>query len=177
MHRFGTLLSCWVHERKHRMVKAYAQDLRSNTNREYSILSDVTCQHLTDMDAPQKFNMDAKIMPPSRIVNAALAAQIRNGCADLPAHGDIVTSRRARVSCHEICHIRDVAIVRTADRRYGVAEIWCFLRAMASNEPWLLIGLSSRQSACRVQCGLRSQMSMPGLCRLPIFALRSLTGG
>ena len=47
--RFKRLLSCWVHERKHKMVKHYAQNIYNTRVYERSILSEVTSHHLANL--------------------------------------------------------------------------------------------------------------------------------
>ena len=44
--KFQLLLSCWVHERKHRIVKRYAQDVQNTVNYERSILLQVVSHDL-----------------------------------------------------------------------------------------------------------------------------------
>ena len=41
LRRFGTLVSCFVHERKHRMVKRYCNDMRNTSTFEWSVLAEV----------------------------------------------------------------------------------------------------------------------------------------
>ena len=40
--RFGLLLTCWVHERKHRMVKRFTIDLQNTRKYETSLLSETS---------------------------------------------------------------------------------------------------------------------------------------
>jgi hypothetical protein len=40
LRRFGTLVSCFVHERKHKMVKRYCNDMRNTSSFEWSVLAE-----------------------------------------------------------------------------------------------------------------------------------------
>ena len=40
LRHFGTLVSCYVHERKHRMLKRYCNDIRNTTVFEHSVLAE-----------------------------------------------------------------------------------------------------------------------------------------
>ena len=42
--RFGMLVACYVHERKHKMVKRYLNDLRNTISFEHSVLAEVNTQ-------------------------------------------------------------------------------------------------------------------------------------
>ena len=53
--RFGTLISCFVHERKHKLLKRYCEDLRNTLEFERSIMANVTCHHLTELMSDTAF--------------------------------------------------------------------------------------------------------------------------
>ena len=44
LHRWGMLLSCFVHERKHRMIKRYANQIFNSTGFDQSVLAEVRNQ-------------------------------------------------------------------------------------------------------------------------------------
>ena len=41
LEKFGTLVACYVHERKHKMLKRYCTDIRNTTVFEHSVLAEV----------------------------------------------------------------------------------------------------------------------------------------
>ena len=53
---FGLLLTCWVHERKHKMVKRYSDQVRNTKTYEKSVLSEVICHHIAELTNPAKFD-------------------------------------------------------------------------------------------------------------------------
>ena len=46
LHLHRTLVSCWVHERKHKMLKRYCQDVSNTIIFEESVLGEVSAHHL-----------------------------------------------------------------------------------------------------------------------------------
>ena len=46
--RAGRLLSCWVHERKHRLVKRFVKDHLNTAGYERSLMLQLTAQHISD---------------------------------------------------------------------------------------------------------------------------------
>ena len=55
--RFGLLLSCFVHERKHRVVKRYANHILNTIVFERSVLSEMISDHCAKLDMPGLFHM------------------------------------------------------------------------------------------------------------------------
>ena len=51
LQRLGMLLSCFVHERRHRMLKRYADDVKNTRGYERTLLSEITCHHLASLKA------------------------------------------------------------------------------------------------------------------------------
>ena len=46
--RAGRLLSCWVHERKHRLIKHFVKDHHFTGGYERSLMLSITAQHISD---------------------------------------------------------------------------------------------------------------------------------
>ena len=104
----GVLLSCFVHERKHRIVKRFQDGHRNTLSMEEGVLADATLQHLYEMRDPMKFDRSERLMPPIADCKQKAADRIRRIVPTL--QGPITTSRRARVTEHEVCHVRDVVL-------------------------------------------------------------------
>ena len=116
--RFATLLSCWVHERKHKMVKRFCNEQRNTERYEASTLSEVTCQHLAALKHKAKFDYRVMLCPPSRDMGPRLASRLREEL-HLPDGLALATSKRGRISEFEVISIRDVVLYTN-----GVA--WAF---------------------------------------------------
>jgi hypothetical protein len=50
--RFGFLPTCWVHERKHKLVKRYSNDIRNTITFEKSVLTQILCHELHSLQQP-----------------------------------------------------------------------------------------------------------------------------
>ena len=61
---FGTLISCFVHERKHRMVKRYANEICNTRSFEISVLNECTCHHLSHLAESSTFDFSIGLLNP-----------------------------------------------------------------------------------------------------------------
>jgi hypothetical protein len=137
---FGMLLTCWVHERKHKMVKRYSDQVRNTKIFEKSILSEVICHHLSELERESKFDLRPGLVEPTRKAPRKLVNFLRS-ILDLPHDGiEYKTSSKARVSKFEVCHRRDVALLRTlAPAQFTCCEIWSF--AQCNDEPMAIVSI------------------------------------
>jgi hypothetical protein len=63
--RCGVLLSCWVHERKHEMVKEFAEFMRNTQVYERGVVSKAVCKQLHVMRHPSAFREGAGLVKPT----------------------------------------------------------------------------------------------------------------
>ena len=129
LRKFGMLLTCWVHERKHKMVKRYTNNQRNTRHYERSILSEVTCQHLHDIANVMTFNLDVGLKTPVYKCPDDMSNAVRG---ELGLCDDVLctTSKTARVSKFEVVHTNDVVVFRLQDR-FQVGQINCLVSAGA----------------------------------------------
>jgi hypothetical protein len=111
--RFKRLLSCWVHERKHKMVKRYAQNIYNTRVYERSILSEVTSHHLASLRSDTAFDLrvglvSQRVAP--KHLHAKLADILQMPISDLQAHG-VNTCVDSRYSRYGTCRRGDVVLV------------------------------------------------------------------
>jgi hypothetical protein len=96
--RFGVLLTTFVNERKHRIVKQYSRDRCNLQSWELGAFEDVTVHQLWELDLPF-FNMFSTTMPRGRIFYALneLFPGIPNDCftlhSQLKLHGGTASTR------------------------------------------------------------------------------------
>ena len=116
--RFGMLCACFVHERKHRMVKRYSNDVQNTRAFERSVLSEVLSHHFTRLRKPDTFSLDVGLVDPRpaskqllRLLNTVLLAN-----PPLVAE-DVKASRMARLSSSAIIYARDICLVTSEDGR------------------------------------------------------------
>jgi hypothetical protein len=121
---FGCMLSCFVHERRHKLVKRYASLLLNTSAYERSVLSEVICQHLADLAEPDSYT-DKVGLVGSHAAKQTMISFLSDALV-MPLTPDIVhTSYRAQIQS-SICNKGDVVLVQsTHDAAEMLAgEIW-----------------------------------------------------
>ena len=115
------LLSCYVHERKHRMVKRYSTSISNTARNEWSVLSEVTCHHLATLRTTKSFDSRVGLLPPMRSAPQKLHRFcMQQTGVDAPC----TTARSARINELHVCHTRDVVLVKTGDGEMNAAQVW-----------------------------------------------------
>ena len=118
---FGGLPTCWVHERKHRVVKRYANEIMNTTSFERSVIGEVTAHHMEALKSMETFSEVASLIaarPAPPKTRKLLEAEFAIGGLEC------LTSREARISPFAICCKGDVVLVQ--DGRSIVAGRVCF---------------------------------------------------
>ena len=126
LHLFHILLSCYVHERKHKEVKRFgvmsrsvSTDLR-NTNWDTGLLKNVIRVQLEDMCGPGLPNKPAHWESASRPVDAAAEAALR---PLLGTNGPITTGIHAVIRGHVHVHSGDVVSLEY-NGQICTGELW-----------------------------------------------------
>ena len=125
LEQHGLLLNCFVHERKHKVVKEFAQYHRNTASYEYGLIADCYCQHLYDLCSWDKFDRSVGLRSPVTTAGKQHAQMLRLAVG-APDDSVVNIARRARVSKSEVCGVRDVALCSNAPT-IAVCEI-CFFR-------------------------------------------------
>jgi len=126
--RFNVLITCWVHERKHRMVKRYAHDILNTKDFDCSLTRQVLLHQFHDLQDPGSLSRTVSLQharPPSKTQLRSLRAMLSE--PELAAESCSVSSH-ARLCCGATCMAGDVAYARSLDSRGFVA---CRIRAHA----------------------------------------------
>ena len=114
LERFGGLLTCFVHERKHRMVKRYADNIRNTRAYEKSIMGEVACHHLAQLRAGQCLQFGIALVGP-KPVRPGLFELLQSTFAPHRLDKDLCSySQQARLDPAGICCRKDVVLVRGA---------------------------------------------------------------
>jgi hypothetical protein len=140
---FGSLPTCWVHERKHRMVKRYANDICNTTVFEQSVLNEVTAHHLSCLAQSEAFQFGVGLVhgrPAPRkmleFLSHEFGIQLRS-CR---------TAITARISEHATCHKGDVVILRSDGDIVVVGMVW--FHAETEGECLSLVSVWTQLSKC-----------------------------
>lgn len=119
--RCGVLLTCWVHERKHKVVKEFAEFIRNTRAYERGVVSEAVCKQLAAMRQPSAFRRGSGLVRPSpcpRRVHAYLVELM--GCPDVAGydvfHGAVMKHSQCTASKR-----KDVVLMsgRVVDRPHG----------------------------------------------------------
>ena len=127
LERFGTLLSCFVHERKHKMVKRYSQGHHNHQSFERAVLAEVTCHHIVEVEQADKFNFVVRVLPPCKAADPKLV-EILQAELRLPQQVSTYVSKHARISRFEVCHAKDVVLYDGGETKLSCGQIWFFVK-------------------------------------------------
>ena len=124
LHQHELLLTCWVHERKHKMVKRYGTDVSNTSVYEQSILNQVTAHHLTALSKPDKFSTAIGLVgahPARRKLIEFVLHELDLGAE----YSDRVTTALDARCVFGACRKGDVVLVRSpADNSIDAGEVW-----------------------------------------------------
>ncbi len=123
------LPSCFVHERKHRLPKRFANEVKNTKwNWDASVLREVTCFHLCHLDGIGALDVSLTDARPCKKHLQALLQQefnVPDGCVDVV----VATGREARFNQWEKCSRGDLCMVKSGD---GVVIGRCGFHASVS---------------------------------------------
>ena len=124
--RFGVLLGCFVHERKHRLIKRYAEDIHNTTKFEHSLMSELLCHQFSRMSAQSAFAFSVGLVDPMQTITKGNMFNILVN--DFGTNVEFKASRGSRFSEFGICHKHDVVFVKDDGPR-GIAcgQVWAHL--------------------------------------------------
>lgn len=124
--RFKALPTCWVHERKHRMVKRYATEICNTVAYEKSILGEVICHHLSELSKPDVFDSKGLVKPreASRRVRQLVAPEL-----ELPEDEPLLCSNEVRFSEFESCSKGDVVLLKEPGGEVQAGQVWLHVSA------------------------------------------------
>ena len=149
LRRHGTLVSCWVHERKHKTLKRYAQDHCNGPSYERSVLGEATAHHLWALRQPGAFNFRIGLIEP-RNASPHLCATVREalGC------NNVLEGFTSRFDVYSTCSRGDVVLVD--DNGHLVAgEVWNHLTVdgvhVSVISTWALVERHLHHSTWRVR--------------------------
>jgi hypothetical protein len=137
--KHGTLLSCWVHERKHKEIKRFANSMHTAVNFEANVTEAVLLAHLADL------SVGSGLPARPALINAVPAAPELAGFVTdaLGANGDVLHAAEAICAWSTSCHSDDVVIFRWEDE-LKVGQIWFHAslddRGVSCLSEWVSLG-------------------------------------
>ena len=145
LERFGKLPTCWVHERKHKHVKAFSADIKNTISYSRSVLSEVVSQQLFDVAQSDAFDLSMGLIHPvcaprtvSVVVSSALQLSV-----------NVLTSAAARLLPGPLCHKKDTVLVNqpaTDKVGFTAGQVWFFAKVEGTDGHLALISFWELQS-------------------------------
>jgi hypothetical protein len=120
LERWGNLLACFVTERKHKMLKRYANDLDNTSHFERSLMAEVVCHQIQALDDPNTFSSAIGLVKPQkapRKLADVLMAEFQ------VEYEFVATATTSRFSKFATCSKKDVVLF-TKGASYVAGEIW-----------------------------------------------------
>ena len=138
--RFGCMVSCFVHERRHKVVKRYASQILNTTVYEESVLSEMVCHHLADLGRDDCF-IDTVCLDNAHAASERMITFLSDHIGIRLSAEDIKTSYRARMAPAGMCSKGDICIVQNQLGGTSIcgAEIW--FHAELTGECWSLVSI------------------------------------
>ena len=116
-----TLISCWVHERKHKMLKRYCTDVCNTRNFEESVLGEVTLHQLHELRTTPGLGISMGLVNPSDPSADMLEYLLE--CFPAVAPAAIRTSLILRFSQFASCSKGDVVLLKDGPG-FKAGQIW-----------------------------------------------------
>ena len=113
------LPSCFVQERKHKVAKRYGQSISNTTKFEYSILNEIVCHELAQLEELDQFNQACRLVKNS-VAPKKLATLVRQAFGSNIQ--DIWTCTQVHLSPAGSCQKRDVVVLK--GQTLQVAQVW-----------------------------------------------------
>ena len=111
--RWKVLPTCWAHERKHKIAKRYASEIRNTGTYSASVLSEILAHQLHNVAEPDALDLSIKLVNPSKAKTDVSMFVVY--LLSLPDHAEIMRSSRARISGAVLVTSGDVVLIRYAN--------------------------------------------------------------
>ena len=126
LEKFGVLVSCITHERKHRVVKKYLENLHNPRGLDDTLIRDCTCHHLQYLDVPNRFGLSVGLEEPIRECKGDLRTYLLSEDFGAEPHETMFTSKSARHAVYGRTAIGDVVAI-DADDGLAVGLLQCLV--------------------------------------------------
>ena len=130
LHNHTFLVSCWVHERLHRMSKRYGNDIRNTIHFDNSLLKQVLNEVLAKLKEPGLFDVGVGLVKPAKATKKAIALLTEVFKMPISVQNCII-SRVARIRFGSCCR-KDVVFIESHSPGSFVecGEVWLHAEAM-----------------------------------------------
>jgi hypothetical protein len=127
LEQFKTLIACFVHERKHKLIKRFANDMLNTRTLEVSVMHDCTDLQLPSLCDPDSETCNFEVglvdpRPAPQKVRDFLCDEL--GLDPDDVGDEIRVSSSSRFSELGACHLRDVVLIKMSDDEYRAGVVW-----------------------------------------------------
>jgi len=126
LQKFGMLPSCWVHERKHKVVKRYATGIHNTINYEGSIATEVLQHNLAYCSADSAFNFNIALTNP-RVIKTALLKILSGMGLSVDPHY-CFTSCEVQLASGGKCKQHDIVLAQINHGDHMCGKIVCHIQ-------------------------------------------------
>ena len=137
--KHGLLLSCFTHERKHRMLKRYCTDIRNTITFEKSVLDEATAHQMHRLNDDSTFNYKVGLLNPHRA--PPRLADFARELLGVPSSTDVDHASYSKHSELTYSCVGDVVLIRLPDGDLGAGKVeahlamcGCFLTILKQYE-------------------------------------------
>ena len=151
----GFLPSCWVHERKHKVSKRYANDIKNTSAYEFSLCKQVISHELSLLKQPGLFKFDVCLIKPRKA--PAKVFKFLSSCFEIPLSVDwCFTSSTVHLLPAGFCSKKDVVLLRSdVGAVLAAGEIWmhanCNGKCMSLVSMWSLVEYNGSSGSAKWQ--------------------------
>ena len=141
LRRFGFVPSCFVLERKHKVPKRFANEVRNTDSAwEASVLREVTCHHLAALSSDH-FGFEVGLLN-AHPCSKRLLEMLRKEWPATDGHETLfATGQTARINAWERCSKGDVVLVKMPDGGFNVAEVALHVSVQVDEQPRVFLTL------------------------------------
>jgi hypothetical protein len=123
LENFGCLPSCFVHERKHKLIKRYSNDVCNTISFERSIYGQVLSHTLNALSVPGIFALSIRLSNPQK-ATSAVRSILEQQLKALIHEDDCWISKEAKLANNSSCFKGDVVFLKADLGAFQVAQIW-----------------------------------------------------
>ena len=123
LQRWNVLPTCWVHERKHRMVKRYGEDIFNTKTYSFSVLSETISHQLVAVRQADAFDRSMGLVQPV-LAPTALRDFVLSNTDQYDDRSQVWTSVSARLSSGFAISKTDAVLMLANDNSYVAGQVW-----------------------------------------------------
>ena len=138
LERYGTLVTCFVHERKHKLAKRYGTDIHNTRSYGKSVLSEIVAHQLWQVNNDTSFDLSSRLVEPHRASKKVKEhVRVLLNVSD----GEVWTCVKGVVAPMTQVRRGDILLVRSPDSIHFVAgEVW-LLASINDQQPFGVVSL------------------------------------